>query len=92
MPCAVYVKGSEVVPLIVPEQLSVVVGTVAVASHLPVTSAKIGVLGAILSSTVTIAVADDTFPSFSVTVKVTVFEPDPGVSELEEPYAFPEAI
>lgn len=49
-------------------------------------------LGAILSSTVTIAVADDTFPSFSVTVKVTVFEPDPGESELEEPYAFPEAI
>ena len=33
VPCVLYVKASAVVPVIVPEQLSVVVATVAVAEH-----------------------------------------------------------
>ncbi|MCF7569122.1 hypothetical protein L3X37_12210 [Sabulilitoribacter arenilitoris] len=44
-----YVNGSVVVPVIVPEQLSVVVGAVAVAEHSPVTSASVGVSGSVTS-------------------------------------------
>ena len=48
-----YVSGSVVVPVRVPEQLSDVVGAVAVAEHSPVTSAKVGVVGSVTSSTIT---------------------------------------
>ena len=46
----VYVSGSLVVPVIVPEQSAVVIGAVAVAEHSGVTSAKVGITGAVTSS------------------------------------------
>ena len=41
------------VPVIVPAQLSVVVGAVAVAEHSPVTLASVGVTGAVTSVIIT---------------------------------------
>ena len=54
VPWVLYVSASVVVPVIVLEQLSVVVGTVAVALHSPVTSARTGITGGKLSSTLTV--------------------------------------
>ena len=54
VPCIVLVNASEVVPVIIPLQLSVAVGAEAmVAEHCPVTAAKLATLvtGAILSFT-----------------------------------------
>ena len=49
VPCVEYVNGSVVVPVIVPAQLSAVVGAVTVAEHCPVTVAKVGVAGGVTS-------------------------------------------
>ena len=62
-----------VVPVTVPRQLSVVVGTSGVPLHSPtVTSASVGVIGLILSVTVTSWVAVAVKPATFVTVHVTV--------------------
>ena len=55
----------------VPEQLSVVVGAVAVAEHSPVTSAKTGVNGSSLSVTVTVKLHSDpvALPSRPISIK-----------------------
>ena len=54
VPCEVYDVGSFVVPVIVPAQLSVVVGALAAAEHSPVASASVETTGASLSLTVTV--------------------------------------
>ena len=56
------VRSSVVVPVIVPEQLSVVVGAVAVAEHSPVTSASTGTTGAVTSFITTFWVAVEVLP------------------------------
>ena len=61
--------------MIVPEQLSVVVGAVAVALHSPVRVDNIGIAGLMVSITVTVAVQLLLLPEPSVTVRVTVFMP-----------------
>jgi hypothetical protein len=54
VPCVEYVNGFVVTPVIVPEQLSCVVGAVAVAEQTPVKSGKTGTTGTTLSITVTL--------------------------------------
>ena len=71
VPCVLRVSGSLVVPVIVPAQLSVVVGAAAmVAEHWPVTSANTGVAGAIVSSTTMFCVAVVVLPFPSLNVQV----------------------
>ncbi len=50
VPCAVIGKVVVVVPVIVPAQLSVVVGAVGVALHSSFISAKTGVTGSVVSA------------------------------------------
>ena len=75
MPWARYVNGSDVEPVIVPEQLSVVVAIIAVAEQSPVTSANPGSTGEIVSITVTIATQFDELELPSDTVKITLTGP-----------------
>ena len=57
MPWVVNGNTVEVVPVTIPEQLSVVVGAIGVPEHSPtVTSANTGVTGAVISSTITFCV------------------------------------
>ena len=67
-----YDKASAVVPVIIPTQASVVEAVVAVAEHCPVTLAKVGVTGAVVSFTVTVKeqVAFGEHPLFAVIVTV----------------------
>ena len=58
----------EAVPVITPEQLSVVVGGVTVTEHDPVTVAKVGTTGAILSVTFTVKLQVLVFADASVAV------------------------
>ena len=72
------------VPVIVLAQLSVVVGAVAVAEHSPVTSAKVGVVGASLSFTVTSNVQLENptaFVAVAVTETVPTLKTDPEAIE-----------
>ena len=71
VPCVEYVNGFVVVPVIVPAQLSVVVGAVTVAEHCPVTVAKVGVDGFVTSSTITVCVAVTVLPLPSLNDHVT---------------------
>ena len=61
--------------MIVPEQLSVVVGAVAVAEHSPVTSASTGTTGAVTSLIITFCVAVDVLPLPSLKVQVITWVP-----------------
>jgi hypothetical protein len=53
VPCVLYVNGSIVNPVTVPAQLSVVVGTEAVALHWPVIVGSVGVTGGVISCIIT---------------------------------------
>ncbi len=63
------------VPVIVPAQLSVVVGAVAVAVHCPVTSANVGVTGSVVSSMTTFWICVLELLLESVNVHVTTVVP-----------------
>ena len=54
VPCVVIGNTVVVVPVIVPAQLSVVVGAVGVAEHCPVTFASVGTTGGVVSSIITV--------------------------------------
>ena len=78
VPCVVRVNESEVVPVMVPKQLSVAVGAEAiVAEHWPVASAKLAALatGAMVSSTTIFWVWVLVLPLPSSKVQVTVEVP-----------------
>ena len=78
VPCVLLVNEFEVVPTIVPEQLSVAVGTaVIVAEHCPVADAKLAALatGAVVSVTTINWVWVLVFPLPSLNVHVTVDVP-----------------
>jgi hypothetical protein len=75
VPCVEYVNGFVVVPFIVPEQLSCVVGAVAVAEQTPVIEGKTGTFGATLSVTVTVKLHVLVLLEASVAVYVTVVVP-----------------
>src|SRR5207245_4535768 len=76
VPCVVRVSGLLVVPVMVPLQLSVVVGAaVIVAEHSPVTSASVGTTGAIVSLTTIRCVAVLTLPWPSSKLQVTTEVP-----------------
>ena len=68
------------VPVIVPAQLSVVVGAVTVTEHSPVAAASVGFTGLVTSSTTTVWVAVAVLPLPSVTVQVTVVVPSGNVA------------
>ena len=68
VPCVEYVNASVVVPVIVPAQISVVVGAVKVAEHCPVTEVKVGSTGGVLSVTITLKLQVEIFPALSVAV------------------------
>ena len=63
-----YVVGFKVVPVIVPEQLSVVVGAVAVTEHSPFKPVRTGVTGGVTSFTTTLKAQVAIFPLVSATV------------------------
>ena len=56
VPCAVIGKAVVVVPMMVPTQLSVVVGAVGVAEHSAVMSESVGCVGGVTSSIITFCV------------------------------------
>ena len=71
VPWVVIGKIVEVVPVMVPAQASVVVGTVGVPLHCPTfTSANTGVCGAVTSFKVMVKVVDSVFPLPSLAVMV----------------------
>ena len=60
-----------VVPTIIPLQLSVVVGGfVILTSHSPIISVKMGIVGAVVSSTITLCFVDEELPFESVNIQV----------------------
>jgi len=70
-----YVNGLAVVPVIVPEQLSCIVGGVTVTEQEPLTVGREVTTGAELSATVTVNEQLEVFPDASVAVYVTVVVP-----------------
>ena len=79
-------------PVTIPAQLSVVVGTATVAEHSPITGASTGATGGVLSTTVTVKLQGVLLPEVSVATYVTVVIPtgkrEPGVifgSKLAKP-------
>ena len=68
VPCVVIGKIVGVVPVIVPAQLSVVVGANGVAEHWSVTSARVGIIIAAGAEIVKFCVAVQPFASVTVTV------------------------
>jgi len=75
VPCVVIGKVVVVVPVTVPTQLSAVVGAVGVTEHSPVMLAKVGVTGAVTSSTMIFWLAVVMFPFPSLKVHVTTVVP-----------------
>ena len=74
-PPSTKVSVSDVVPVIVPAQLSVVDGTESVPSQSTVTADSVGVTGAVISSTTMLCVCVDVFPLPSSKVHVMVVVP-----------------
>ena len=71
VPCVVIGKPTFGVPVIVPAQLSVVVGATGVPEHWPtLTAVKVGVAGAVTSFNVIVKVVDSVFPFPSLAVMV----------------------
>ncbi|MNK78921.1 hypothetical protein D3C87_985730 [compost metagenome] len=76
VPCAVIGKTVAVVPVIIPVQLSAVVGIAKEATeHSAVTSASIGTIGAVISFIITFWSAVEMFPFPSSNVHVTAVIP-----------------
>src|SRR5205814_3786600 len=68
-------NGSLVVPVTVPAQLSIVVGVDAVALHWPVTLARVGVTGGVVSSMITFLMAVVLLPLPSLYVQWITWVP-----------------
>ncbi|MNE03708.1 hypothetical protein D3C87_985820 [compost metagenome] len=75
IPCAVTGKTVLVVPVMVPEQLSVAVGGVTETEHCACTSARTGTAGGVMSLMITFWFAVDMFPFPSSKVHVTTVVP-----------------
>jgi len=72
VPWLLYVRGEVVVPVIIPAQLSVVVGALTVALHCPVTVVSVGTAGGLVSSTITVCVAVVILPLPSLKLQMIV--------------------
>ena len=64
-----------VVPVILPAQLSLVIGAVTDAEHSPVTVTSVGATGAVTSSTTTVCFVVHVLPLPSLKLQLTVYVP-----------------